>query len=50
MRYSFEFKLKCVELYRSGRWPKRQMVFLLITSIILFAYGQKLKKGMDLKH
>ena len=22
MRYSFEFKLKCVELYRSGRWPK----------------------------
>jgi transposase len=22
MRYSFEFKLKCIEPYRSGRWPK----------------------------
>ena len=22
MRYSFEFKLKCIELYRSGTWPE----------------------------
>ena len=22
MRYSYEFKLKCVEMYRKGRWPE----------------------------
>ena len=22
MRYSYEFKRKCVELYRSGQWPE----------------------------
>ena len=22
MRYSLEYKLKCVELYRQGRWPE----------------------------
>ena len=22
MRYSFEFKMKCVEMYRKGQWPK----------------------------
>ncbi|MCH4071707.1 helix-turn-helix domain-containing protein [Pseudoramibacter sp.] len=31
MRYSFEFKLKCIELYRSGRWPKTPDGVLLQT-------------------
>ncbi len=22
MRYSYEYKRKCVELYRQGRWPE----------------------------
>jgi len=22
MRYSYEFKLECIELYRQGKWPK----------------------------
>ena len=22
MRYSYEYKIKCIEMYREGRWPE----------------------------
>lgn len=44
MRYSFEFKMKCVELYRQGIWaetPEKVMKssFRLMASLILFFFS-----------
>ena len=49
MRYSFEFKMKCVELYRKGTWvetPENVMQESFRRKILI---GIKLKRFMVLK-
>ena len=27
MRYSYEYKRKCVDMYREGKWPKNEVFY-----------------------